>query len=530
MANHATTKDHYVSSARPDASAETEIVGAARILLNLSRHHGQEADIRGGDNRPSVSTGFPSTLSPASNDTSPSTLDNSRTESSVPAVEDGISSVDCSSSKAEGRAPDAGIETADGLVDKAKTKSCSFETQVKTKDRTIESGSMPIHGLDEQRRRAIARQIESLKTKSLENSDNAKQSDPEEGAKKNASTGDSITGDSSPETPNSAIDSTASLLEDETLALASDITLHNRRIVDFATLRASSTYTPTQLSAFTREWLQNFCEQQRSSGGLKHFTCASSLLTNTTASTPCASGQEYGAYSLSRAGISHYFGHNKLHWTQVPLRYRVVLCRKHYQTGAYRGRRSRAAEIGVAENEDSYQMVQVRLLRAQIEALEEWRPGGRYAVRPTVGLQRRMEAFPVSCAEGKWEQESVGEVDEMVGMERMEEKVPIRWAVDMCAAFCKEDVDAEWLLVAVRSMEEGIKDFGIEQLLPLEFLLHVRDEDRVRVAEGRLSARKAEEEMLTVPKELRPKKRVGASGTGDLEVKGTKRQKLDRKK
>jgi len=526
MASHAPTKHDNAFGQESASSTEMEIVEAARILLTLSRHQDREADNLEGAGRPNTNTGSPSTLGRASIDTSPSTLRNSRTESPVPAVEDGLPSVDCSSSKTEGKPLDAGTGTESDSAEEAETKSCSS-----TKNDTMtDSGIVPRLTLDEQRRRAIASQIESLKIKSPARSDDATQLDPKDGEKKNTSTDDSTTNHLTPQSPDSATDPTASLLEDETLALASDIALHNRRILDFTTLRASPSYTPTQLPAFTRDWLQTFCEQQRSSGGPKHFTCAAHLLSNTATATPCASAQEYGAYSLSRAGISHFFGHNKLHWTQVPLRYRVVLCRKHYQTGVYRGWRNGVAGSGVAGGEDSYQMAQVRLLRAQIGALEKWRPGGGYAVRPTVGLQRRIDAFHKSCAQGKGEDQVVEDADGMIEMKRIEGKVPIRWAVDMCAAFRKEDVDAEWLLAAVSSMEEGIKDFEIAQLLPLEFLLHVRDEDRARVVEGRLRAKKAEEEMLTVPEELRPKKRGGAAGTGGPGVKDAKRQKLDCKK
>ncbi|KAF1354729.1 hypothetical protein BDV97DRAFT_343848 [Delphinella strobiligena] len=295
--------------------------------------------------------------------------------------------------------------------------------------------------------------------------------------------------------------------------------MHNTRIHAFRTLRTSPSYTPATLHHFTRDWTQQFCLDQKAAGKPKLFTCASYLWTN----TPCETAQEYGAPSLARPGVSHYFGHNKVNWLQVPLRYRVLICRKHYQSCSYNGRKK-----GKGAGPESYVLLQVLLLKTQVGRLGEWRADARFLVRLTAGMQSRVAAFHKFVAQGLERGEAAAKVDAKRisrGREmKAEERTPVLFAVEFDRRFGKEDQSVADVLVVIGFIEEAIRGGEIEALPAVEFLLEVRKEDRLRLDEGNVRKAEREKEKLALPVELQAKKRsaksVKAESDGDDEGSG----------
>lgn len=305
---------------------------------------------------------------------------------------------------------------------------------------------------------------------------------------------------------------------------AAEIHMHNTRILSFLTLRSSPTYTPATLHHFTRDFSQQFCLDRKASGAPKLFTCASHLWTD----RPCETAQEFGAPSLARPGISHYFGHNKVNWLQVPVGARVLICRKHYQSCSYNGRKKGDGGVGVgvgaeAKAHESYVLLQVLLLKTQVARLGEWRADARFLVRLTGAMQVRVAAFHKFVSQGSERDEAAARVDakrNSKGREmKAEEKTPVLFAVEFDRRFGKENQSVADVLEVIGFIEEAIRTAEIEALPAVEFLLEVRKEDRLRLDEGNLRKAEREKEKLALPVELQAKKRgakaVKAESDGD---------------
>lgn len=292
---------------------------------------------------------------------------------------------------------------------------------------------------------------------------------------------------------------------------AAEIHMHNTRIQSFHVLRLSPTYTLATLHHFTRDFSQQFCLDRKASGAPKLFTCASRLWTN----RPCKTAQEYGAPSLARPGISHYFGHNKVHWLQVPVGARVLICRKHYQSCSYDGRKKGDGGVGVgaagAKAHESYVLLQVLLLKTQVVRLGEWRADARFLVRLTVGMQVRVAAFHKFVSQGLERGEAAEKVDSKRVSKGREmkagEKTPVLFAVEFDRRFGKENQSVADVLEVIGFIEEAIRGAEIEALPAVEFLLEVRKEDRLRLDEGNLRKAEREKQKLALPVELQAKKR-----------------------
>ena len=311
--------------------------------------------------------------------------------------------------------------------------------------------------------------------------------------------------------------------EDIAKEVSGEILMHNQRITEFLARRSRPDYTDAEVHQFQRDWVQSYCNKRRDEGHLKQFHCSNHLLTG----APCDTAQEYGAMSLARAGISHYFGHNKTEWLQVPNRYRIVLCRKHYQTGAYRGRKHT-----LPGDEDSYEMLQLKLIKTQITRLEMWRPNAKFLVKPTVASCKRLAAYYKLLAQGRDISEASSEINSTrSGKEpRAEEKVNVEFAVQFDNMYGKDEQSVEDLLGAVTYIEQQLRASVIQHIPAVEFLLATNGKDHVRVLQFARRWNDRAAEKLKLPVELSAKQRVSrVKGEKDTENQDVKSNVLKRK-
>lgn len=290
----------------------------------------------------------------------------------------------------------------------------------------------------------------------------------------------------------------------EKAEVEAEILMHNQRVQDFLTAKANPDYTLAGKHQFIREWPKSFCFKRLAEGHPKLFTCASNLING----QACTTGQEYGAFSLSRPCIATFFGHNKIEWLQVPTKYRIVLCRKHYQTGAYKGLKHHRPG-----DPQSYQSLQVELLRAQIRKIVEWRPDATFTVQPNAAMQKRIASYHKLVSRGSTRADAAREVDAMRKRtssrdSKPEEKTSVEFALQFDGTYGKHGVNSTGMLDISDFLEEQLKSGGLQYLPAVEFLLDVRPEDRTREFNSRRLRLEREKEKMALPEELKPTKRL----------------------
>lgn len=283
-----------------------------------------------------------------------------------------------------------------------------------------------------------------------------------------------------------------------------EIAIHNQRITDFLAHKAKPDYTEDDLNQFKRDWVQSYCVKRRIEGHPKIFTCSSHLLNGKT----CDTAQEYSAFSLSRAGVSHFFGHNKMEWLQVPSAFRVVICRKHYQTGVYRG-----IHHAKPTDANSFQSIQMKLIRAQVAKLREWRPDATFDIQPTKPMQVRIAQYHKLVSQGEDRETAAAKINAMRSGNanaepKAEEKTRVEFVLAFDAAYGRQGVDFEGVRAAIDHIEEQMRFGGLKHLPAVECLLQLRREDQLRHENGKIAWTARASEMMGLPTELKRRRLV----------------------
>ncbi|KAK8207594.1 hypothetical protein M8818_004248 [Zalaria obscura] len=121
-------------------------------------------------------------------------------------------------------------------------------------------------------------------------------------------------------------------------------------------------------------------EQRKAAGGKKHFRCHCGKGGN-----QCCNPQQYGPSKHYARGVtSDFFGHTKKEYDQIPKNRRAHWTRSCYQRGTYN------AKVG---NENTQNQLKLGAIRAQVAAIEQWRPNARYTVQLRGALMQRVLTY-----------------------------------------------------------------------------------------------------------------------------------------
>lgn len=254
----------------------------------------------------------------------------------------------------------------------------------------------------------------------------------------------------------------------------------------------------------------------------KEFVCVSEAL----GYTKCDTNQEYSSELYMRSWTSCFFGHNKNEWRQRPYWMIVGLCRKHYQRITYDAEHNHEASTDLK----SIPHLQLRLIRAQLDKDQEWRPHALYKVQLAKALTVEINKFNDLVAQGQSEENAYAKIDEnraalwtaKVAKSKLKEKgdsqaqkqktdsqaqeqetdsrtqhqktnknrpsktpahtTPIRLAVELHRNVIGPDFDKNlhYVRCVLDFLESKLLDGSLTQLPALEFLLHYREEDKRR--------------------------------------------------
>lgn len=135
----------------------------------------------------------------------------------------------------------------------------------------------------------------------------------------------------------------------------------------------------------------------------KEFLCSSDFLGH----PECNTQQEFST-TLARSWISCFFGHNKNEFTQRPSSKQMLLCRKHYQRIGYHAR----LHSKDPKHPNSYPGLELKMIRAQLDKDEEWRPNALYRVKLAVALEAEVNKYNDLAAKGSTEEEAMGQLEQ----------------------------------------------------------------------------------------------------------------------
>lgn len=300
--------------------------------------------------------------------------------------------------------------------------------------------------------------------------------------------------------------------------------MHNCRIEDFNERKMAPGYNEANLLEFQRNWLKRYGDSKMLNDGGKVFQCHVNILTG----RECVTNQEYTAVSINREVISIYFGHNKSNWQQIPRRYQVPICRKDYQTLTYKVGEKHPSPV------DPLSVVQMnlKLIRAQLDQLEIWRPDGRYTIQLNDSTQNRLMEFYKSKQQGLKHEDAVKASDndavaepERTGRQRSEDEsevresdstttsrrprtkkpgfvCPIELAAHLDTTFCRREQTVANVRSVLDYIDMELMEENIQHLPPLEFLLEVRPVDSARMKAAKALKAEIEKGWLPVPFEL----------------------------